>query len=513
MMNQSKSYIRFQIIGTFLIAVTMFTGCLDFSKRSEPKQSIEYSLASIIQTAAQGEKIELGFEQMLGEIKAFVTTTQNRMQASNNWLKGIQPDNSWFDLSNYTLAPDFSHPNKFIPFVEKIMLPQDSSVAVWGDLHGSVGMLSKSLQLLQQEGYFDATFTIAKSNFYLIFIGDFVDHQPHGLETLFIATKLYNQNPGKVFLLRGNHEDAAFNTVFRKELAQKFKNIDPARRNTLYALYEYLPLALFAGIKQNNDLTNYVQFCHAGFELGYSARDLLQSSAQFEQITHLNRSSMIAAMPDSSTKKILIDRQQLMSRVLNTCDVELEDKLISAAKHEQITTHEYHWLLVEFFTLWHRREISQSLPFLFQDITINPTSSMAKMRIGLSWSSFGDDDNNHRLKKDDVDVLWAWSIMNFGPQATQEFLRLNSADNHRILSVVRGHQHQGRMLELLKQGKGIVNLWNGKVITTVASPEYTGYASFNKINFAINPEDWYIDHHFALPGNGFEQQRLSFYTR
>jgi len=129
-----------------------------------------------------------------------------------------------------------------------------------------------------------------------------VDRGQHGIDTLTLLFVFATKNPGKVFLIRGNHEDLTLNqqdhpdkntilTQFYEQLRQfsyinnksdlEFKTLI----NNVVFFYNLLPVAAFAGC--NN---NYIQCCHGGLEVRYNPEKLLNSShtVALEAIESLN---------------------------------------------------------------------------------------------------------------------------------------------------------------------------------------------------------------------------------
>lgn len=501
----------------FIVAVVLSIFCIKsyFNIRSNKvfAQQVTFSsLADFVQSYKTNQKFTIDFEHILNELDLFIALQAKHMSDDHLWLRNQIPAQHWFSLDAFTLSDDYKLSNQFFPYVEKRVLPKDSVIAVWGDLHGSVSTVVESLLQLQKDGYFDDQFVITRENFYGVFLGDFVDKEMHGTELLYLIMKLHNQNPGRIFMLRGNHEDAAVNKTFRKELGQKYSGLDQAVLKKIFCLYDHLPVAFFAGVPNGQGTINGIQFCHAGFEHSYCAENFLQSNAQFELITSLNRLGVLADLPGGQTKEQLKNLQNLVQAACSHTDASLEQKLIQEAKMEQRVINGHNWFVVALLTWLHKQEIINALPTLFQDITVQPSMNLGDIRLGFSWNSFTDQENNKRLGgRDDLHVLWSYAHFNMGPQATDYFLQLNSSEQWKLQTVIRGHQHQGKMLEDLQVGKGVARWFEGKLVTTVASPLLTGYSSFLMFHAAQDKTDWYIQRYAAKQGKIFEKKRLNLF--
>lgn len=495
-----------------IIALTLSILCvkscinIQYNKEVEQRATCS-SVAEFVQAYQANKNFTLDFERVLDEVKLFVDTKAKSQINTDLWLHGIMPDKHSFNVDTFKLSSNHKSSNQFFPYIEKHIFPDDVHIAVWGDLHGSVSTVVESLLQLQRDGYLDEQFSIAQKNFYCVFLGDFADKESHGTELLYLLMKLHNQNPEHVFLLRGNHEDAAVNKTFRKELSKKYSDLDQITLKKIFCLYDHLPVALFAGIRNSDDVINGIQFCHAGFEHGYHAGNFLDSNAQFELITKLKRSSLLEQLPEGQTKDQLIKLKDLVLRACSGQDKEFQNSLLQEAKMEQDIINGYNWLTIQMLTWLYKQEILNALPTLFQDIDLQPSMNLGDIRVGFSWNSFTDQENNQRLGgRNDLHVLWSYAHFNCGPEATDYFLRLNSTDEWKLQTVIRGHQHQGKMLEDLQSGKGLARWFSGKLVTTVASPLLTGYASFFVFHGAPDKADWSIDRYAAAPGGSFEKE-------
>ncbi len=113
----------------------------------------------------------------------------------------------------------------------------DGATAVIGDIHGDYVILKKIIEKLSPK--------MEKGKIQnVVFLGDYLDRGPSSARTIYILLKFFNQNPGRVFLLRGNHEVPSF-YHFGEGLSQArcekaFKNID---EDLLMSFFDNLPYA------------------------------------------------------------------------------------------------------------------------------------------------------------------------------------------------------------------------------------------------------------------------------
>lgn len=296
----------------------------------------------------------------------------------------------------------------FKPFVQKLSLPEGSTVAMWGDLHGSIHSLLRSLNRLRTDGFIDDTFKITKPDFYMFFLGDFVDRGKYGVEVVYTLLRLKLANPDNVFLVCGNHEDAQIcaHYGFATELFSKFGlsyNFEP-----VYALFEYLPMALFLG---KQDSTDFVLCCHGGIEPGFNPQQLLTcSQAQcYAWIGVLKRADWVQTLP------------YVWQQVIKT-DYEPE-------------------------------QFANFLPMA-------PTNPYA---IGFLWNDFVDDNSTLFMKPSRNNFA-----LSFGIDGVSHYLK--NSQEYSISKIIRAHQHNGQMLLDLIENKGVHSLWNNTVYTLLSAP-------------------------------------------
>jgi len=116
-------------------------------------------------------------------------------------------------------------------------------------------------------------------------LGDYIDRSEKykDKQVLNFLVKFYNQNPGSIFMLRGNHDEPNIE-VPQEQLA---------RDSLKYNFFETLPVALFVGVKEDEHKINFVQCCHGGIEPGFVLKPFLTTDGvSFQKILRIERSKL-----------------------------------------------------------------------------------------------------------------------------------------------------------------------------------------------------------------------------
>lgn len=319
--------------------------------------------------------------------------------------------------------------NVFKPYVQRLTIPADSEVAMWGDLHGSACSLLRTIKDLQTKGYMDEQLRITKDNFYITFLGDYVDRGYDGVEVLYTLMSLKHANPDRVFLVRGNHEDALVTKIygFREEFLGKYKDKNALDR--LQRWYDLLPVALYLGY-QKGTTTDYLLCCHGGLEVGFDPKPLLSSSkgVQFQWLGELKRESGIAQLGSGSQKAI----------------------------KEYIPEH------------W-QKDFTPSAPMLLHRVTTNT--------IGFMWNDF--------IYENPDDIVRFGRSWKYGKPLTEEILKRDSdaKAGYNLVGVIRAHQYAGCVKSLLCEGHGFAPAWDGGVYTLFSAAD--SYSTFNWDHYTI----------------------------
>jgi len=108
---------------------------------------------------------------------------------------------------------------------QPVLLDLEAPLKIVGDIHGQYYDL---LRLFEYGGF------PPESNY--LFLGDYVDRGPNGLETICLLLAYKIRYPENFFMLRGNHESAAINRIYGNRTATLLINQDfmkNAERDTI----------------------------------------------------------------------------------------------------------------------------------------------------------------------------------------------------------------------------------------------------------------------------------------
>lgn len=370
-------------------------------------------------------------------LQDYARVAAGQLRNQSDWIDNEAFSKEFFDLN--TRVPS-------TPYAQKLIIPTDSDVIMFGDLHGCAHSLLRNLERLKQDGYLDDNLTIKKPNTYMLFLGDFVDRGMYGVEVIYALMKLKLANPNHVFLVRGNHEDKGLNEAygFTQELASKFANKNRLYE-MVYRMYDLLPVVLYLGF-EHNGAHNYFQCCHGGMEMGFNPQDLLKKP----------------------------------------------EKLFQIIKNVEQNRHAYAKTLCE-DNIMQGTGVQHGLKHRGFDPAV----------IGFLWSDFVVNDD-YRI----IDCFPGRGLM-YGKELTKSILKSASSAGHEIIGVIRAHQSYGEMFSGWYDGEqffpglcacGLVGLWDNAhndranlVYTTFSAPIYPGFdLDSYAILFVTKQGEWAI---------------------
>lgn len=396
------------------------------------------SLSQLIDLAAARPEQATAFQpSMVSEddvlyfLEQTVAIAKEDLMSKELWVDGKTPYTGHF--FNTTRNATFK------PFMQKVIVPTGSTLFVWGDTHGCIHSLLRTLKRLHDQKIINDHFKIIKPNTYLIYLGDCVDKGYYGLEVLYTLMRLKTANPDLVILVRGNHEDASIDrstllVSFDDELTKKqFKH-----RNRLHRLYDMMPPIVYLGSGNAKDRA-YLMCCHGGLEIGITPHDLITAPdhVTLMALTKMNRADMIKALPDGMREELerIVPSGHRKNCVLKTAHADC---------------------------------------------------------FGYMYSNFLIDDPN-KIVNDNKGCWW------YGRDLTRTILERDGGPDRRIKSILRAHQHIATMQQELTAHKGFFSMWHGMVLTVFSAPAIElippcPYDSMVKVVTAEQWKDWKFTH-------------------
>ncbi|MFC1841663.1 metallophosphoesterase family protein [Candidatus Dependentiae bacterium] len=169
--------------------------------------------------------------------------------------------------------------------IMKLTVNPNTIIILHADIHGDKYSLLKFLKDLANKGYLDEEnpFKINKKykkNFYIAFLGDYTDREKWGAEVLYTVMRLKLENPKRVLLFRGNHEDTVLNNRedgLGKQLEQDLGYKKQEWERKMKKAYVLLPLAAYVRVKGT---PYYLILCHAGLEPRFNPHPLLSAEGK-----------------------------------------------------------------------------------------------------------------------------------------------------------------------------------------------------------------------------------------
>jgi hypothetical protein len=336
-------------------------------------------------------------------LSAFLDQCQNgSLRKEENWV-GASPGNSgFFDISRaYFLRPEGGAvPVHFQPFAQKLSVPANGEVFLRGDLHGDIQSFVGDLDWLNSQKYLRG-FEITRTNFYMVFLGDYTDRGMFGSEVLYTMMRLKLANPERVYMVRGNHEDISLQARYgfmhegRAKFGASFNIAKIARA------YDFLPVVLYL-----ESGANAIQCNHGGMEPGYDPRALLEAdgSLRFQLLGKVKQQQFFRDHPEW-TKSFTSSSRDLLNRAMK--DYEPEDP-------------------------------------------VSPTV------LGFMWNDFSvlGSDSQFSVDPDRAYI--------FGERATQYILQNASGPKRKLQAVFRAHQHSSvlnPMMRRLVASRGVFRHW------------------------------------------------------
>jgi len=203
-----------------------------------------------------------------------------------------------------------------------------------GDIHGCYGLLIKLIEKIIK-------FTPGEDM--LVFLGDYIDRQRKSKEVVEYVMTLKEKHPYQVVLLKGNHEDLAFNALNAPEWSEEMAlwminggdDTISSYGNTGYTRSALLPF--IESLKLYYETETHI-FVHGGIPGGKNLKTVNPEELMWdrsfdyrgEKTLVVGHTPQMAAAKIPGRKIICVDTGAFMTGVLSAYDV-INDKFYRAA--------------------------------------------------------------------------------------------------------------------------------------------------------------------------------------
>jgi hypothetical protein len=335
------------------------------------------------------------FAEFDAVLSAFIEQSRvGALRQATNWVGRSPEGDGFFDVSRaYFLPPPRgAAPLRFQPFAQKLAVPAGSEIFVRGDLHGDVQSIITDLEWLNAQKYLKG-FDITRTNFFMLFLGDYTDRGMYGTEVLYTIYRLKLANPDRVFMARGNHEDISLQARYGY-LHEGRTKFGASTFNTgivkIARAYDFLPVVIYL-----ESGANAIQCNHGGMEPGYDPRALLEAegSVRFQLLGRVNQQQFLTRNPAWSAN-FTASARDLAKRA-------------------------------------------------FQDF--EPKDPVSPMVLGFMWNDFS------VVSGEPAFALDPDRAFIFGEHASEFILRNASSPKRKLQAVFRAHQHSSQLNPMMRR--------------------------------------------------------------
>jgi hypothetical protein len=350
------------------------------------------------------------------------------LSQATNWVGHAPRRNDFFNTAPVSFLPSATSTSSaaipFQPFAQKLSVPESSEIFFRADLHGDIRSLMANLSWLNEKSYLRG-FSIARTNFYMIFLGDYTDRGAYGVEVLYTLLRLKVANRDRVFLTRGNHEDVSMQSRYGFLQEGWAKYGDDFNWQKIGRAFDFFPVVSYAGTGEN-----FIQCNHGGMEPGFSAGGLIDApgTLAFQLLGALNQKRFLSEHPE----------------------------WLAHADKES------------------RRTASQSLR------DFRPADLLSPDLTGFAWNDFAVQASDPQFVRDPLRAFI------YGERSTQFLLNMAGSKTGHVRAVFRGHQQSSALNPMMRRliaSRGIFRHWQA-----ADSPALLN-ASVNKLSKVLESDE------------------------
>ncbi|MBD3231829.1 hypothetical protein GF322_04170 [Candidatus Dependentiae bacterium] len=216
----------------------------------------------------------------------FIKFISNWLSQQNLWPKNEIPlakIKYIYETHNYKVVEnnqDYYKSDYDLNYAAKWIIPPNIKVNIIGDIHGNFKIIKENLINMHRNNFITNNFELTENN-NLIFLGDYIDRGPHSLKVLTTIMLLALKNPGRVFILKGNHENvliSCLNYDLENHISKITSSVDIKNLilDRLSQMFEILPAFLLVGNYTKQNKIQYKLYSHAGLDLRLNFNEILK---------------------------------------------------------------------------------------------------------------------------------------------------------------------------------------------------------------------------------------------
>ena len=231
------------------------------------------------------------------------------------WNYIFQPEISLDAMKKLLDARNDYYRKNGAPDGHGMIFPAQSKIIVLGAIEGDFQSLQNHFMQMYKDGLINEQFKL-KANCYVICLGNYTGGIGQSIAVLYTLLKLQENNPGRVFLLRGAHEDAAMAQMsgFQKEWygtfgkTQKDFHLSELVWLKMLMLWKSLPKVLLAGLQMpSTQHYDFIMFCHAQPDISWRPEALMRNVVE-KHIAQLYKSPCVIDYRDDKSGDVTFCR-------------------------------------------------------------------------------------------------------------------------------------------------------------------------------------------------------------
>ncbi|MFH0898117.1 MAG: hypothetical protein V1855_00900 [bacterium] len=195
-------------------------------------------------------------------------------------------------------------------FIQKITLTPISKVVVFGAVQGAYHSLTRDLAQLKKLEIIDENLKIMNPDYYIVFLGNFVNRSPYSLEIFSMILKLLQINPYNVIALKGKNE--AFSShgqsLYREIEFGMLSGLSSSVKEMVEMFFQTLPLDVYCMMPVERG-----KKCMDMFEL---APSLIEDVEMFKDMKDDNQARIFSFLNQKQEEKVekcsLLKREETM---------------------------------------------------------------------------------------------------------------------------------------------------------------------------------------------------------